>query len=319
MEVLSLLGHFPSWVEYRGHRQREFLALSGIRHGWTHARDAETVGREIAARGARVVLNEVWCLPPLELAKVAARFPAVQFVALSHAVPGWEATRYGPLHYTCQRLAREVANVHFGTVMPVDRVAAVPGTRVVSLPNFCQLPQGLPDREPGPPTVSLIARDDEGKQWGAAVAAVILAARMIPDLHVVIGCPDVFKGIAPQLAHLSTCGVPWVRLLWDRWEAYLDRVARSVDCHLTATLAESCCLVPLEHCLLGRPVVGTAAVEWLPSRWQCNPQDPAAMAAGLARHFEDYATASTKARAVAESVVARHHRQLITNLQNLIA
>lgn len=318
VEVLSLLGHFATWVQYRGHRQRAFLAGHGIRHGWSHAQDAATLRREIEARGVRVVLNEVWHLPLADMAKLAAAFPDVQFVVVNHGVPGWVATRYSTIHYEILRLARDLPNCHYGTVMSVERVAAPPGTRVVSLPNFCLLPENLPDREPGPPTVSLIARDEEGKQWGNAIAAVALAARAVPDLHVVIGCPDVFGGIAPHLAHLDEIGVPWTRMLWDNWETYLDRVARTVDCHLTATLAESFCLVPLEHCLMGRPAVGTPAVEWLPDRLQGHPQRPASLAYILSGLFADYENAARHAKGVAWNVRERNHRHLIASLNRLL-
>ena len=318
VEVLSLLGHFATWVQYRGHRQRAFLASHGIRHGWSHARDAATLKAEIEARGVRVVLNEVWHLPLPEMARLAADFPAVQFVPVNHGVPGWVATRYSKIHYEILRLARELPNCHYGTVMSSERVAAPVGSKVVSLPNFCTLPEDLPEREPGPPTVSLIARDEEGKQWGAAIAAVALAARSVPDLHVVVGCPDVFGGIGPHLAHLDEIGVPWARMLWGDWESYLDRVARTVDCHLTASTAESFCLVPLEHCLLGRPAVGTPAVEWLPERWQAHTQRPADLACRLTGLFSDYESSSRHARGVAGNVVDRNHRHLIASLHRLL-
>lgn len=318
VEVLSLLGHFPTWIQYRGHRQRAFLASHGIRHGWSHARDAATLKAEIEARGVRVVLNEVWSLSAGDMARLAAACPSVQFVALTHAVPGWVATERSEEHYDWLRLARELPNCHYGTVMSVERVVAAPGTRLVSLPNLCTLPEDLPEREPGPPTVSLIARDTESKQWGTAIAAVALAARTVPDLHVVIGCPDLKGGIGPHLAFLDEMGVPWSRMLWDNWGTYLDRIARSVDCHLTATLAESFCLVPLEHCLLGRPVAGTPAVEWLPERWQGHPQRPASLAWHLTVLFDDYAASSRYARGVAENVAERNHRHLIESLHRLL-
>jgi len=318
VEVLSLLGRFPTWVECRGARQRDFLAAAGITHGWTHARDYDGVSAEIERRRPRVVLNEVWTVSLADHALLARRWPAVQFVALSHAVPGWIATERPAEHYAFLTLARERPNCHYGTVMPADRVVAPRGTRIVSLPNFATMPEGLPAREDGPPTVSLIARDTECKQWGAAVAAVAVAARSIPDLHVVVGSPKLRGGIVPHLRYLDELGVPHVSLDWSTWGGYIDRVARSVDCHLTATIAESFCLIPLEHCLLGRPVAGTPAVEWLPPKWQRNPQDPAALAGCLVSHFREYDAAAGKARAIAERVAAKNHRQLLASLRSLI-
>lgn len=319
VDVLSILGVFPTWVACRGHRQRQFLAARGIRHGWTHAANLETLAGEIAARNPRVVLNEVWRVDPATMAALASRFPATQFVALTHATPAWISTDRPEDHYAFLRLAREQSNCHYGTVMTVDRVAAPPGTKVVSLPNLCTIPEGLPDREDGPPTVSLVARDNQAiKQWGGSIAAVEIAARRIPDLHVLVGSPALRDGAEPHLAHLQELGIPTIRAGWGAWKSYLDTVARYVDVHLTATLSESFCLVPLEHCLLGRPVVGTPAIEWLPERWRRNPQNPAALASTLVSHFEDYAASSAKALGVARNVAARNHCHLLATFETLL-
>jgi hypothetical protein len=318
VDVLSILGRFPTWVEYRGCRQRDFLAAAGIRHGWTHARDLVALTSEIARREPRVVLNEVWMISPDDMAALATQFPGVQFVALTHGTPAWISTERAGEHYAFLHLSRERGNCHYGHVMAANRCVSLPGSKIVSLPNFVAMPADLPQRESGPPTVSLIARDTETKQWGAAVAAVALAAQRIPDLHVLLGDAHLKAGIDPHIGFFGDLGIPTVTVKWGRWEDYLDRVARSVDCHLTATLAESFCLVPLEHCLLGRPVAGTPAVEWLPARWQRNPQAPAALASTLVSHFEDYTDASARALGVAQNVAARNHRHLLASLQRLL-
>lgn len=319
VDVLSILGVFPTWVACRGHRQRQFLASHGIRHGWTHAAHLGPLSREISDRNPRLVLNEVWRVDPGTMASLAARFPAIQFVALTHATPAWISTERAADHYAFLRLAREQSNCHYGTVMTVDRVVAPRGTKVVSLPNLCTIPQGLSGREAGPPTVSLVARDNQSiKQWGASIAAVEIAARRIPDLHVLVGAPALRDGAAPHLDHLQEIGIPTIRAGWGSWRSYLSTVARHVDVHLTATLSESFCLVPLEHCLLGRPVVGTPAIEWLPGRWQRNPQDPADLASTLVSHFEDYSAAAAKAIGVARNVAEKNHRHLRATFENLL-
>lgn len=320
VDVLSILGLFPSWIAYRGHRQREFLARHGIRHGWTHASDETGLTEEIERRRPRVVLNEVWRAPAEVVAALAQRFPRTQFVSLTHATPAYIATDDPERHYDFLRLAREMGNCHYGTVMPVERVIYAPGTKVVSLPNFCELPSNLPAREDGPPTVSLIGRDNQSiKGWGGAVAAVEFAARSIPDLHVIAGSPELQKKAAPHLEHLEMVGIPVIRMGWiARWR-YLELLARSVDAHLTATLAESFGLVPLEHCLLGRPVTGTPALEWLPPAWQRNAQDPADLANCLIGQLANKEASSAQAIKAAEAVVRQNHARLIESLESLLA
>lgn len=320
VDVLSILGLFPSWIAYRGHRQREFLARHGIRHGWSHASDEAGLAEEIERRRPRVILNEVWCAPANVVATLARRYPETQFVGLTHATPAFIATDAPMRHYEFLRLAREFPNCHYATVMPADRVIAPQGAKVVSLPNFCELPKNLPVRDGGPPTVSIIGRDNQGsKNWGGAVAAVELAARSISDLHVIAGSPELHGKASPHMEHLEMVGIPVIRMGWiARWR-YLELLARSVDAHLTATLAESFGLVPLEHCLLGRPVTGTPALEWLPPAWQRNAQDPADLANCLLGQLENKKASSAEAIKAAEAVAKENHARLIDALERLLA
>lgn len=317
VDVLSVLGSADYWVAYRGVRQKAFMRGHDILHGWTLNRELESVSEDIRKRNPKVVLNEVWALDLRVMAALADRYPSVQFVALSHGAPGWVSTVLPHHHYGYLRLARERANCYYGTVMETHRLAAPHGTNVVSLPNFSFLPDDLPAREDGPPTVSLIARDSHPKQWGLSAAAVAIAARQVKDLHVVSISPDLHAGIEPHISWLLEQGIPVVRPPWGAWQDYLRIISSKVDAHITATLSESFCVVPLEHCLMGRPVAGTFAVEWLPDKWKGNPQDPQSLADILVRTIGNK-KAGAEARKAAKMVVDWNHKALVKTMKQLI-
>jgi len=318
IDVLSVMGAFPTWVAYRGHRQKAFLAQQGIRHGWHHVKYADDVAKVIEERGPRVVLNEVWWMDPKDVEALAKRFPETKFVALAHGTPAWVSTIRPDEHFANLRMAREIPNCYYGIVTNTGKLPSVPGTKVVEIPNFAILPGNLPEREDGPPTVSLIARSNEGiKHWGGSTMAVEFAARRIKDLHIVMATYDKSDSTSAHVRHFEEIGIPITVVQWGDWENYIRTVAAKVDAHLTASLSESLCLVPLEHCLLGRPAIAGPAVEWLPDAWKGNPQEPDTLAKRLAAVMQSR-KASTLARNAAEAVVKRNHKVLIDHLGDLL-
>lgn len=318
VDVLSLIGNFPTWVEYRGHRQRNFLAKHGIRHGWTHYPQQVRLKREIEQRTPKVVLNETWMATPETVAKLADAFPAVKFVNLTHGVPGVIASHRSGEFYDFQLLAQDRANCFFGHVMREDRTISPPACKVVRLPNFLELPDGLPEKQAGGPfTVSLIARNTPDKNWGTMAAAVMEAARSM-ELQVLACSPEFNRSTDAHIDALLRRGIPCTVLPWKDWGTYLHAVASSADVNLTASLAESFCLIPLEHCLLGKPVITSPAVEWVPRKWQASPQDPAALAAVIKSLRAGYRRASRKARKLGRKITAENHKALLSNLNQLL-
>lgn len=319
LDVLSILSaSLASWVEYRGARQQRFLGEHGICHGWTLRTTRGDLAKEIRHRSPQVVLNETWIADPGVIRDLATEFPEVRFVSLTHGVPAAMASHRPRDHYKCLRAARDLPNCYYGHVMPESRLIAPTGVKAVSLPNLIEIPEGLPSRAKDAPfTVSLIGRSDFLKGWGSTVGAIVEASRYA-DLQVIVSAPNERNGLIHHLDFFDDCGVSWTRTPWRGWQDYLAMVAQYVDVGLCGSWVESLCLIPLEHCLLGRPVVTTAAVEWVPSEWQVNGQDPREMAACLLDHKKHYAKRSRQAQKLAERLRKDSNRSLIKNLTALL-
>lgn len=319
-EVLSVLtGGDAPWIAYRGERLGRWLAERGIDHGWCLLGDPEWLAEEVRARGARVIISEAQCIPAASVERLSAALPDVQIVQLFHGAPVWVASAAAGQTYESIRQSRDLPNVHVGVVSGIDAMTWLPGSKIVELPNPIEIPAGLETidaRETDEPLcVSLIARSAAPKNWGGMLAALGILARRRP-IHALVSGHDVGLG-REQSRYLADLGIDAETVPFGDWAKTLARVARSVDVGLCCGWTDALNLVAAEHCLLGIPVVGSPALDWLPPTWRVSPQDPVAMADLVEAHAAN-PQAGPRGRKIALALAAANEATLLANLRTLI-
>ncbi len=320
-EVLSLLGRFlSSWIEYRGARVGRFLGEHGIRHDYAAWEGPREMGAMVEETGARVVLNEVWQMTPQAVADLAARFPGVRWVNLNHGspcnLPMKDHRRH--LHAEFVQLSLERPNVFYGTVMAAERWPGI--ERLVSLPNLVMLPEGLKSRrrEIGERVcVSMVGRMTLEKNWPGHMAAACVLAREVPLTVAVCTreSPDEMRG---YLRLIEMAGADWFHIPWGDWEGYLTQISNAAHLCFQASLMESFNSVAAEHMLLGIPVVGSQAIEYLPRGWQANPQDPVDLCRVALDHLDLYETRAKTAGEIARRLSRNNAAAFLAGIEGLL-
>jgi hypothetical protein len=323
-DVLSRLSAFPSWVEYRVGRLGAFLQEHGIRLQGLTTGAFDEIAAAIEQTGCRVFFNEVWQVPPPGVRRLALRFPKVTFISINHGSPvtGEAMAWWTRNHLGFAELSQALPNCWYGTVMPESRFPMPPGGKVVSLPNLVTLPDGW---RAGPvdrpidhtPVVGIFGRHVPTKNWMAQTAAIVEMAKVRP-VTALLSSPAPQDQMADYLRWLDLAGVPWTYVPWQGWESYLRTLRFGVDVLLHASICESFGSIPAESALLGRPVVGTSAIEFLPDHWRANPQDPGDIARVALDHLDHYADRSAEGVDVATRAAGANATALLTNLSRFL-
>lgn len=319
-EVLSVLtGGDDQWTDYRGRRFGDWLDARGIRHGWCHVGDSSWLSTEISNRGVRVVLSEAQALPTATVADLAAGLPNVRFVHLLHGAPSWCASSAPALTYDSIRQARDFPNVYLGTVYEPTAMVWLEGAKITHLPNPVEIPKGL--SASATPNdllcVSLVARPSPVKNWGGMLAALGLLSRRRKVRVLLVG-RDHTPNHHAHLDYARDLGLDADTIPFGDWADNISRIADTVHVGLACGYSDSLNLVAAEHCLLGIPVVGSPALDWLPCSWIVSPQDPRAMAE-MAETLASDPKAGPLARQVALDLSRRNEKVLLKNIRGLLA
>ena len=318
-DVLSLLNGFNTWAEYRHRRVSRLLRSHGIKSdAMLDGRKLIEIEKALQTSGARVLLNECWIATPEVIATLATRFPQVQFVNLSHAGPSNFVPHIGyeEKHLEFMLMAAQFPNVWYGTVM--DSMTRPPQSKVIVLPNTLEDP-GIdsPPREPGMPLrLSLVARACVWKNWPAMTQAIEIVARQTP-VTVGVGTPEP-KLMMPFRHQMELAGATTWDIPWGDWRTYQQMIAHGVDIGVQVSLAESFNSVAAEHMLLGKPVVGSSVIKYLPTTWQADPGDPGDIAAvilNLAHRLDYFREIS---REIALDIGRTNERTFVKNLTKLL-
>lgn len=324
-DVLSRLSAFPSWVEYRVGRLGAFLQEHGIRLQGLTTGTYDEIGAAIEQTGCRVFLNEVWQVPPPGVRRLAMRFPKVTFISINHGSPvtGEAMAWWTRNHLGFAELSRELPNCWYGTVMPESRFPMPPMGKVVSLPNLVTLPDGWRAESIADyptdhvPVIGIFGRHVSTKNWMAQTSAIVEMAKS-RDVTALLSSPAPQDQMADYLRWLDLAGVPWSYVPWQGWESYLRTLRFGVDVLLHASICESFGSIPAESALLGRPVVGTAAIEFLPDHWRANPQDPHDIARVALEHLTHYPERSAEGVLIARYAAQENAATLLANLSRFL-
>lgn len=325
-QVLTILDpSLSSWLEYRGEAMQKKLADHGISHDWTFFLTLSDLYSQIIASDCSVVINELWTAPSAVINKLATSFPNVQFVNMNHSSPSFTASL--PTHETLaarfemmesfDHLAAVHPNVFNGTVMESRRFE-LNRSKVISLPNPIRnmsiKSQRIPDSKLL--SLSLVCRFCPIKNLGGQVAAVRKVAQIRPVSLVIVTTYN--PGMGRFVRSLREAGVITTTVEWGDWKQMMHLIALYSDIGLQASLTESLNLVALEHMMLGKPVVGSPAIEYLPKNWQANPQDPDSIAKTILDHAKDLEKRGAVAREIAGRIRNENNKQFIESIQSLL-
>ena len=321
-EVLSVLtGGDDQWIDYRGRRLGAWLAARGISHGWCLHGGAAWMAEEARRRGAKVILSEAQAIPPATISALAEALPSVAIVTLLHGAPSWCVSSTPRLTYDAIRQARDFPNVYLGVVSGESAMAWLPGAKIVPLPNPIEVPPKLTRsngaaKETGEIVVSLVARPSPVKNWGGMLAALGILARK-RKLRAVVAGRETTPNHLAHLDYLRDLGVDARILPFGDWAATLELIASETQVGLACGYSDSLNLVAAEHCLMGIPVVGSPALDWLPPSWRVSPQDPQAIA-DMAETLAASEKAGAQAKRIARAKAKENEKALIEGLQSLI-
>ena len=318
-DVLSLLNGFNTWAEYRHRRVSKLLRSHGIKFdAMLDGRKQIEIEKALQTSGARVLLNECWIAKPEVIASLASKFPGVQFVNLSHAGPSNFVPHIGyeEKHLEFMLMAAQFPNVWYGTVM--DSMVRPPQAKVIELPNTLENPFIDPPRRDHsmPLRLSIVARACVWKNWPAMIQGIEIVARRIPVI-VGIGTPDP-DPVEPFRRQLELAGASTWRIPWGDWRTYQGMIAHGVDIGIQVSLAESFNSVAAEHMLLGKPVVGSSVITYLPKTWQADTGDPGDIARVILNHSHNLDAKAEIAQDIARELARRNERTFVKNLTKLL-
>lgn len=325
--VLTILDSvMVSWERYRGVQIQKVLGEHGITHDWTYSAPLSALSEQVAGTGCELVINEIWSCPAETIRRLAIDFPGTKFVNLNHSSPSFMPPIPNPNQLSDRMdtlekydyLAEYLPNVFNGTVMDKGRFY-LNGSKVVSLMNPTMYQEFDLRREPDPNllSLSLVCRFCPLKNLPAQVAAVMHVARVRPVSLLLSTSHN--AGMGRFIRALQGAGVIVTPVEWGRWEDLMHMLGLYVDIGLQASLSESLNMVALEHMMLGKPVVGCNAIEFLPASWQSNPQDPEQMARIILDHADNLAERSAQAKDIAKNVRETNNRQFIDSIKTLLS
>jgi len=321
-DVLSMFQNaFPSWLDCRGVRFGAFLEKHGIRHDYyfTNQHNEVPATREaIEKSGCSVVLIDLAIMLPVSLEKLANEFSEVTFIPIIHCSPNYHHGGKAWFNRTVaqQSISARCENVKFGTVMDKDRYDDFHGADIISLPNFFDIPEvDHAEKSPDAPSVfSMVGRNDNVKGVPASISVL---TRLYEEMELqCIGISTQFP--SDHRAKLAQAHIPSSLIPWTTWEKSLEIIASYVDVGLQLSQSESFNLVSIEHMALGKPMIATPPIEYIPEEWQINPQNPREGVEVAKRILGNYEEESEKARIVALAVGTRCNEILLENLTPLI-
>jgi glycosyltransferase involved in cell wall biosynthesis len=326
VDVLSVLNPTQSWVDYRNDRFGGVLRSHGISHESITTRNYEDVMVRLTNGKVRIVLNEVWQLRPDKMEFLARHFPDTIFISLTHGSPVHleYVDRWAQEHVDFLRMSRDLENCYYGHVMEGLRFIGPPGSKIVTIPNVAMIPRRLAPAAtkvlPEKPQILIAGRNTFIKNLTAQVAAAVILDKMHPGgiiVNLMSNCDE--GAMARYMSTMTEQGIDARYHPWSPWAAYLEWMKMSIDLTFAATLTESFGLIAIESMMLGIPVMGSFAIEFLSPAYQANPQSPADMARVAMSILNDYETARRLGIIEANRVAARNESNLIDTIRGLLA
>ena len=261
-----------------------------------------------------IVINQCMLVPPGEWTVLIENRPNIKFLTVNHSsfsdmfrVTNW--LRYHEKHVD---LAQRNVNAFYAHVDDRRFLERLYTTRTFWLPNPIVIPAAAEITPPNDPMqVSLVCRADVLKNIPNQLLGLALAS----DFKVAISNHrDRERVLAPLIRSL---GLEVENAPWGTFSEYESRI-KQCDIGLQCSFTESMNFVCLEHLLLGKPVVGSHSIRYLPSTWQACADDPDEIANTLCRFREKYTKHQERARTIGLEFASVNNEQFVKQFQQWV-
>jgi len=316
MDVIIFVdSEFNSWADQRGSRQRVLFEEKGLSVSVSFEKGRLAIAQILDTHHPKVVFNELWHINSRAMRILAGEFPETEFVCMEHQSSSFSPEIDMHTHYSekdrLRRVAKEMPNVHSATVM---RKELFPDG-FLEFPNLVRYLR-LSERKSNDFVLSLVTRYDKLKNIAAQVQAVCNYAKTARvSLLIVSHNLHLFQRDARYLIEAK---VPFRVLPWQDWGNYIEMVDQFVDVGLQCSLTESFNLVSIEHMMMGKPVIGTTAIEHIPDEWSVRAHDVNEIAEKIGWMRLHCKTQAEKAREIALDVQERNSKVFFESLASLM-
>jgi hypothetical protein len=247
-------------------------------------------------RPTHVVLAAPW-VPTNDLAAMAAEFPDVNFVVVSHSSVGFLSADPHAI-----RLLRETAdlqlathNVFVGGNSSKFTAWATEawGVNAVWMPNLYCLAETFPHHhhrwQGGALRLGMFGANRPLKNFlSGAAAAVELARRLRVPVQLFLSSGRIEGGNARAIEEMTEhiANLTVVHTGWLPWPAF-RRLVRTIDLVLQVSYTETFNVVTADAIAEGVPVVASDAIDWVPRWWQARVDEPLDVARVAERLLRD--------------------------------
>jgi len=212
-------------------------------------------------------------------------FPKVHFISRCHSNIGFLQVEAGAIGLIRQYILMQDSELNFefsaNSLQFTEFIENTYNTRCTYLPNLYDLKRKhikFPERH----SKQLVRIASFGatrlmkNHSTAAAAAMVLAHRENLDLEFFINVSreEHGKGVLQALRNMFA-NVRWAKLVEVPWEAWAEfrRTVSCMDLAYQLSMSETFNLISADAVAEGVPVVGSEAIEWLPSDSQCHIDD----------------------------------------------
>ncbi|MEO7731237.1 MAG: glycosyltransferase [Kofleriaceae bacterium] len=283
------LRHHGIWAEVWPTRSAKALA-DRLRHSTTCADQ----GGEI--RPTHVILAAPW-IATSDVAALAAQFPEVVFVVVSHSSVGFLAADAHAI-----KLLRETADLQLATHNVfvggnskkfTSWATVVWGVNAVFLPNLYCTDETFPEHDRhwdgGALRLGMFGANRPLKNFlSGAAGAVELARRLRVPVELLLSSGRNEGGNFRALEEMTE-GISNLRVTQTGWLPWPEfrRLVRTIDLVLQPSYTETFNVVSADGIAEGVPVVATDAIDWVPKWWQAEADEPLDIARVAERLLRD--------------------------------
>jgi glycosyltransferase involved in cell wall biosynthesis len=247
-------------------------------------------------RPTHVILAAPW-VPTTDLAVMAAEFPEVTFVVISHSSVGFLAADPHAIRVLRETADLQLAshNVFVGgnSTKFTDWATEAWGVNAVCLPNLYCLAETFPHHnrrwQGGALRLGLFGANRPLKNFlSSAAAAVEMARRLHVPIELLLstgrnegGNQRALEEMTEHIANLRVVHTGWLP-----WPAF-RRLIRTIDLVFQVSYTETFNVVTADAIAEGVPVVASDAIEWVPRWWQARADEPLDVARVAERLLRD--------------------------------
>lgn len=234
-------------------------------------------------RPTHVILAAPW-LATSEVATMAAEFPDIEFVVVSHSTVGFLSADPQAIRLLRETVDLQVGthNVFVGSNSKKFTAWATEAWNVnaVYLPNLYYLSERTTQpKRPWlgtPLRIGIFGANRPLKNFlSGAAAAVQMAANMQVPTELFLSTGRTEGGSVKSLQELTE-DIPNFKLTdtpWKPWPQF-RRFVRTMDLIFQVSYTETFNVVTADAIAEGVPVVGSDAIDWLPRHWQAKADEP---------------------------------------------